>query len=983
MFRAASGSASWFDERVNPMGPAPTAVPDDGSPFATTLIERNHELSQVLAILAEARNGLGRVAYIEGPSGSGKTALVRAAASAASGCDMRVLEASGSEPEVEYPFGTVLSLVESWSTTATPPERLHLTSGRGRLAGAMLDRKGSDIDLLGDEFSLIHSLYWSLVNLCDDGPVALLIDDAHLADDPSLRFLNYIAARLDDLPVALFVAVRSGDVRATAPLVRHLAIADKVTDIRPTGLSKDGVVELLQREDPELVMTPELARRCWMATGGNPLLVSEISAAVRAEGREWLDRNADRLDTFAPPSVRVRVLQRLSRLGPAALALARAYAVLRDKAPLELAASLAEVSLEDAVALLDRLDEAHILAGGPQPHVRHPMILACVYEDIPAAQLASMHTRAAALLHAIGERPESVAAHLLVGIPTAAEWAIDVLIRAATDATGKGSPHMAIRYLTQALTLAPIGPRRVRVLVDLGMLEAAQGKGPSVLHLEEALSLMDDAVDQARCLYQLGTTLYRYGRHAEAATAFERSAAHAAPADPELALEAEAAWIFTAYYLDTVLQRALRRLDDLTAEILERGPRAAADRVVLAVAGLRASMSTPPASVGARYSIEALRDGTLLQRQTSAGVAVNILVLALTFSDRLDEASDLVAGLMSDAYERQHMPALAEATFMRSQVDFARGELTDAWIHAEVAVDGIQNGWVGLAPLAQGTLAQCLVEREELDRAEELLIASSTPAHNPALSSWLHMGWGRLKSARDDHGGALESFLEAGRVLSPFDVANPAVLRWRSSAGHEARLVGDAALAHDLIQEELDLARAFESPRSIGIALTAKSGLLARQDRLELLTEALALLEAHGTQLDLASTLLEYGRALRQEGRRSDSRKPLARAMDLAQRSGAFATARRAADELKAAGARPRQRFSTGIQALTPSELRVAELAAAGLSNREIAEVMFVAKSTVIWHLRHVYQKLGIDSRSAIEATLDGARGADQRPPIR
>jgi len=367
MFRAASGSASWFDERVNPMGPAPTAVPDDGSPFATTLIERNHELSQVLAILAEARNGLGRVAYIEGPSGSGKTALVRAAASAASGCDMRVLEASGSEPEVEYPFGTVLSLVESWSTTATPPERLHLTSGRGRLAGAMLDRKGSDIDLLGDEFSLIHSLYWSLVNLCDDGPVALLIDDAHLADDPSLRFLNYIAARLDDLPVALFVAVRSGDVRATAPLVRHLAITDKVTDIRPTGLSKDGVVELLQREDPELVMTPELARRCWMVTGGNPLLVSEISAAVRAEGREWLDRNADRLDTFAPPSVRVRVLQRLSRLGPAALALARAYAVLRDKAPLELAASLAEVSLEDAVALLDRLDEAHILAGGPQP----------------------------------------------------------------------------------------------------------------------------------------------------------------------------------------------------------------------------------------------------------------------------------------------------------------------------------------------------------------------------------------------------------------------------------------------------------------------------------------------------------------------------------------------------------------------------------------------------------------------------------------
>jgi DNA-binding CsgD family transcriptional regulator len=937
------------------------------------LIEREAELSVLYGVLADAMEGRGRVAYVEGPSGGGKTALLRLARSRAIELRMQVLEASGSDLEVEYPFGTVLTLVESWSSNATQEQRSHLVSGRGRLAGAMLSGAGSGVDLAGDEFSLIHSLYWNLVNLCDSGPVLLAVDDAHLADDPSLRFLNYIAARIEDLPVALVIAVRSGDARAAAPLMLHLAAVDNVTEVRPEGLSKNGVATLLQREDPELQMSPELTRRCWMVTGGNPLLVSEISAAVREEGRDWLDQNADRLETFAPPLVRIRVLQRLSRLGPSALALARAYAVLRDKAPLELAARLAEVSLDEAVSLLDRLDEAQILSGGPQPHIRHPMILACVYEDIPNAQLAALHTRAAALLHGVGERAESVASHLLVGMPTAADWAVDVLIDAATTASGKGSPNTAIRYLRQALTLVTVGPRRIRVLVDLGLLEAAQGESPSVLHLEEALDLMEDSVDKARCLHQLGTTLYRYGRHAEAAQAFERCIAHATLLDPELALEAEAAWIFTAYYLDTVLETARKRLEVLTAGILERGPRVVADRVLLAIAGLHASLSTPPCSVGASHSLEALRDGVLLQSQTSAGLVAHVLALALTFSDQLDEASELVSRLMHDADGRQHMPALAEATFMRSQVEFARGNITDAWIHAEDAVNGIAKGWVALAPLAQGTLAQCLVEREELDVAEALLTASNMTLDNPALGSWLHMAWGELKSAQNDHTGALASFLEAGRVLSPFSVTNPAVLRWRSRAGHEARLVGDIEMARDLIDEELSLARAFESPRSIAVALTAKATLLPRDERLALLAEALGLLEERGTDLELARTLLEQGRALRQLGKRAESREPLGRAMDLAQRSGALATARRAAEELKATGARPRQRFSTGLQALTPSERRVADLVAKGLSNREVAEATFVARNTVIWHLRHVYQKLGIESRAELAEALDQA----------
>ncbi|WP_157121988.1 ATP-binding protein [Nocardia miyunensis] len=943
-----------------------------------SLIERQTDLAKMREVLDEVASGRGRVVVLDAPSGAGKTALLNEARARVVNADMQVLYATGSELEVEYPFGVALDLIEGWLVNASDAQREQLMAGQARLAKPLLAVGSPQRITGGDEFTIIHGLYWCIVNLCEVGPVAVFVDDAHLADDATLRFLNYLSARVDDLAVALFVAVRSGDIRANTPLVNHLSRRENCTPIRPAALTQQAVGTLLRREEPGLTLSPDAVRRCWMITGGNPFLVTELSTAIRTEGRAWLDANIDRLESFAPLSVRNRVLFRVSRLSEDALELARAYAVLRGSAPLELAAKIAGIDLANAVRLLDRLDQAHILINDSKPHFRHSMIRSAIYDDIPASQLAAAHTRAAALLLSIGERVEAIANHLLIGLPTSEPWALDVLMEAATAAAQKGSHDWAIRYLRHAITLAPSDSHRVPALVDLGLLEAAQGETDSgVAHLEQALDLMKDPVEKARGLYSLGSTLYRYGRHSDAAAAFERGAQLATSLDPELALEAEGAWIFASYYLDQVVPRAMIRLEELMAEIRQRGLRSPAERVILAIAGLRAVMSSSPAAKGAGLATEAVRDGLLLQTQTSASVAVNLAVLALTFSDRLDEASEVIDQVISDARHRQHAPITAEASFIRSLVDFTRGDITNAWINSQAAVDGIGRGWFGLAPMAQGTLVQCLIERDELDQAEEALSAAEQIPLTPdsrGLASWLYMARGRLQNARSDYAGAVEGHLMVGRVLSVFEAVNPAVAHWRSCAGLAAKMLGDMALAQELIDEELVLAIQFELPRQVAIALRPKSALVGRTERIALLEESLEILKTHGTPLDSSETLLEYGRALRQSGSRIEARNPLTRAMELAHRQGAFATARRAHEELLASGAKPRRSYSTGLQALTPTELRIAELAAQGLSNREVAESLFVARSTVAWHLRHIFHKLGVTTRADLPTAIESAR---------
>ncbi|MBV8999392.1 MAG: helix-turn-helix transcriptional regulator [Solirubrobacterales bacterium] len=227
----------------------------------------------------------------------------------------------------------------------------------------------------------------------------------------------------------------------------------------------------------------------------------------------------------------------------------------------------------------------------------------------------------------------------------------------------------------------------------------------------------------------------------------------------------------------------------------------------------------------------------------------------------------------------------------------------------------------------------------------------------------LRAGEGRPREALDD-------FLEYGARCEALGFSQLAALPWRGEAALAQSALGDNDEARRLAAEQLELARAFGRPRTLGISLRASGLVEGGGTGLELLGEAVTTLERSQSPLELARALSDYGAALRRSGHRVQARTELHRALDLAHRLGARRIANQARAELIAAGAKPRRDAITGRDALTPAELRVARLAAEGLTNREIAQALFITTKTAKAHLNRVYRKLEITRRGQLADAL-------------
>jgi DNA-binding CsgD family transcriptional regulator len=218
----------------------------------------------------------------------------------------------------------------------------------------------------------------------------------------------------------------------------------------------------------------------------------------------------------------------------------------------------------------------------------------------------------------------------------------------------------------------------------------------------------------------------------------------------------------------------------------------------------------------------------------------------------------------------------------------------------------------------------------------------------------------------------LDDFLAVGVLLTPALVTCPGYLPWRSEAALAQLTLGERDPAERLAAEELELARAFGAPRALGVAMRA-AGVVAGGDRGEaLLREAIGTLERADARLDRARTLAELGALLRRRNRRTEARELLREALDAAYRAGARPLAEQAETDLRATGARPRKVVVSGVDSLTASERRIAELASQGLTNREIAQTLFVTARTVEGHLTSIFRKLQLNSRKELAAALAG-----------
>jgi DNA-binding CsgD family transcriptional regulator len=269
-------------------------------------------------------------------------------------------------------------------------------------------------------------------------------------------------------------------------------------------------------------------------------------------------------------------------------------------------------------------------------------------------------------------------------------------------------------------------------------------------------------------------------------------------------------------------------------------------------------------------------------------------------------------------------------------------------------------------------LVEVLVERGELEEAESLLTTAQADGIGGAISGGVLLcSRARLRMASGQPATALADLYAAGQHLDAFGFTSPSVVPWRSEAALAHLALGEPKRARAVAAEELELAREFGTARAIGVALRGV-GLVEGSDGLEMLREAVARLGDADAPLEHARAATDLGASLRRAGQRAAAREPLRVGLELAHLCRATSLEDRARIELLATGARPRRPLRTGVDALTPSERRVAQLAAEELTNREIAQALFVTTRTVEGHLTHAFQKLDVSGRGELAACLGG-----------
>jgi DNA-binding CsgD family transcriptional regulator len=348
--------------------------------------------------------------------------------------------------------------------------------------------------------------------------------------------------------------------------------------------------------------------------------------------------------------------------------------------------------------------------------------------------------------------------------------------------------------------------------------------------------------------------------------------------------------------------------------------------------------------------------------------------VATMWTDRLDDAGRINARMLAEGRRRGSVVLRTAAGSMQALVSWRRGRVRDAAADCSMALElGEKAQGTGtLLTAARAVSALVALARGapagELARIEaEILDEGSDPDALP-YHLVLHAR-GLLRVAQGDVERGIEALLECGRVSVGWGSGNPTTVPWRSDAALALARTGERQRALRLAEEELELAEAFGAARAIGIAQRAL-GIVA--DDSTMLERAVATLDNSPAALELAVATADLAAAQRRAGRRSAARESATRAQELAMACGATALARRALEEALAAGARPRRVARSGVDALTPAELRVAQRAAEGSTNREIAEDLFVTAKTVEMHLANAYGKLGIRSRTQLGDALRG-----------
>ncbi|MFI0731238.1 AAA family ATPase [Streptomyces sp. NPDC021225] len=954
-----------------------------------SLIGRSRELAALGEHAEAARSGRAGLVILSGPAGIGKTSLLHAFVNGGACRDMTVLHGRCGEVVTNAGYGGVRALFGrlglSEADTADGAEESPLLRGSARRAlPALRPRPGEEgPGTAATVYPVLHGLYWLTVNLTARGPLVLVLDDAHWCDERSLRWIDFLLRRADDLPLLVVLARRTEAEPAAPGALTDIAAHPRSTALRLEPLTEDGVGEMVGRVFPAPV-DPSFVERAAAVSGGNPLKLARLLGELRSRGASPDEKSLGAVAEVGQGVVALSVRALLDRLPAWARDVATSIAVLGEveSERAEHVGALAGVPaalVEEAVAALRRAE----VVAPDRLEPAHDVVRSALLDSAAAEELGELRVRAALLLSDAGRPAEEVAGQLLLVPAVDQPWMTRVLRDAAALAETRGAPEAAVRYLYRVLEAEPDSvSARAQLARSLAEINPREAIGL----LEEALELALDIRVRATIAVQLGMaclTVQRapaavrvLGEVLDALEAELGSGPHPDPADRELRALVQSVLLITGCDEKATITAVRARFARMAAPAGDTP----AQRQILAMMSVLTAMD-------GRSAERAVRQARRAQRGSDAATGTLPLIfssLALSLADEVQGSLEALDRSLRYSQENAAVWTYVLALSSRALMLHAMGEIPDALADAQTAVEIIAGErWSGHVTMPQTALATALVDRGEPERAEALLEKIDRPNLDGFVLEYHFylMARARARWALGDGETALGLLLDCGRSLEETGFTNPAFAPWWVEAACLLAELKRPEEAGDIVEWGAGLAERWGTSRALGLAALARGVTTGGSRGVELLAESVESLSRSPARAEHARAEYLLGGALLEAGDPRGAREHLRTAADLAWRCGALALAKEARRRLVASGGRMREITASPLDLLTGMERTVANLAAAGAGNREIAESLFITVRTVEMHLTGVYRKLSVGHRAELGAVLHTRSAPDPRAP--
>ncbi|MFF2351070.1 LuxR C-terminal-related transcriptional regulator [Kitasatospora sp. NPDC058115] len=920
--------------------------------------DRAAELTGLLERAEQARGGVARAVLVRGPEGIGRTGLLDEVTRWVSERGVTVCRSAGRAPGGEPGEG-----VNGYRSVR---ELFGMEQDLGRAAAA---------------FAVQREVYGHAVDLLAAGPLALVLDDAQWCDQESLRCVHFLLRRAAARPLLVLLSQRTGcEGPGTAMLSGILAEGCcTVLELGPLSEAETGraVARALGGPPDE-----RFVRRCRTLSGGNPLLLERLLTTLAAAGVRPDPSGLHRLRVLGE-AVGVEAARVALAGGPGQVCeVARALAVLGRADP-ELLGALCGIGGTRLTLAMEELRRVEVIGSGAGAPMAEA-VRAAVLADLPAPELERLRLRAARVLNDAGRPAAEVAAQLALLPELPEPWMLTVLREAAAQAPGGPTARAAVRYLRRALGAGLGRTERRNVRIELARASARVAPAAALEQLRQALGESDGARERASIAMEYGQAALGSRDVPEAVRVLgsalvdlrQQLGTDPLPADRELRTSLESALLVAAVNGKSTMAPI--------AALVRRWPvprgDSPAERQLLSGMSVFAALDGRPAGQAVALARRALR----VEETTPAGWEVLASSLVLGLADEVDEALAGLTRSLSNGLAQYEPWMRLSVLAGRAHTLHGVGDLAGAQAVARTAVALATRGdrattW----PLPAVELGSVLLSRGEVAEAAVVLDRIRPAGLEQQIWEWHQYLYvrGRLRRAMGDLDGAVELWRRCGRSLAEAGVANPVLAPWWSAAVTTLAAQGRAAEAAGIVAQVQETVAGWGTARARGLGLVAEGVIATGAARTELLAEAVEVLEHSPARLARAEARYRLGQELLLRDDLPGARRHLRQVIETATRCGYHLLSAAARRLLADAGGRMPQIAVSPLDSLTRSERRIATLAGTGVSNREIAEQLFVTPRTVEMHLTNIYRKLDVRGRTDLVPALGPAGGTSRCRP--